>query len=101
MLIEGRLKLDTWEGNDGQKRSKLRVVGERMQTAWQPRRPGGGSGGGPGRAAAAPPRAAGGQRRGRPARRRISATCPAVRSPPAATISRFRTSRTGVGLSRS
>ena len=31
VLIEGRLKLDTWETDDGQKRSKLRVVGERMQ----------------------------------------------------------------------
>jgi len=31
ILIEGRLKLDTWETNDGQKRSKLRVVCERMQ----------------------------------------------------------------------
>ena len=30
VLIEGRLMLDTWE-KDGQKRSKLRVVGERMQ----------------------------------------------------------------------
>jgi len=30
VLIEGRLKLDTWE-TDGQKRSKLQVVGERMQ----------------------------------------------------------------------
>ncbi|MDG2381072.1 MAG: single-stranded DNA-binding protein [Pirellulaceae bacterium] len=30
VLIEGRLKLDSWE-QDGQKRSKLRVVGERMQ----------------------------------------------------------------------
>ena len=30
LLIEGRLKLDTWE-KDGQKNSKLRVVGERMQ----------------------------------------------------------------------
>jgi len=30
VLIEGRLKFDTWE-KDGQKRSKLRVVGERMQ----------------------------------------------------------------------
>lgn len=30
VLIEGRLKLDTWE-TEGQKRSKLRVVGERMQ----------------------------------------------------------------------
>jgi single-strand DNA-binding protein len=31
ILVEGRLKLDTWETNDGQKRSKLRVVGEKMQ----------------------------------------------------------------------
>lgn len=30
VLIEGRLKLDTWE-QDGQKRHKLHVVGERMQ----------------------------------------------------------------------
>jgi len=31
VLIEGRLKMDTWTASDGQKRSKLRVVGERMQ----------------------------------------------------------------------
>ena len=30
LLVEGRLKLDTWE-TDGQKRSKLKVVGERIQ----------------------------------------------------------------------
>ncbi|MEX0977415.1 MAG: single-stranded DNA-binding protein [Pirellulales bacterium] len=30
VLIEGRLKLDTWE-KDGKKHSKLRVIGERMQ----------------------------------------------------------------------
>ena len=30
VLIEGRLKLDTWE-KDGKKNSKLRVVGDRMQ----------------------------------------------------------------------
>ena len=30
VLVEGRLKLDTWEA-DGQKRSKLHVVCERMQ----------------------------------------------------------------------
>jgi single-strand DNA-binding protein len=40
IFIEGRLKLDTWE-TDGQKRSKLRVVGERMQMV-------GGRGGGGG-----------------------------------------------------
>lgn len=43
-LIEGRLKLDTWE-SEGQKRSKLRVVCERMQMLGQ-RGPGGGGGGG-------------------------------------------------------
>ena len=42
VLIEGRLKLDTWE-TDGQKRSKLRVSGERMQMLGGR---GGGSGGG-------------------------------------------------------
>ena len=31
VVVEGTLKLDTWTTNDGQKRSKLRVVGERMQ----------------------------------------------------------------------
>ena len=41
-LIEGRLKLDTWE-KDGQKHSKLRVVGEQMQMLGAPR---GGSGSG-------------------------------------------------------
>ncbi len=40
VLIEGRLKLDTWE-TDGQKRSKLKVVGDRMQML-------GGKGGGGG-----------------------------------------------------
>jgi len=42
VLIEGRLKFDTWEDKEGQKRSKLRVVGERMQML-------GGRGGGGGR----------------------------------------------------
>jgi single-strand DNA-binding protein len=31
VLIEGRLKLDTWETNDGEKHSRLKVVAERMQ----------------------------------------------------------------------
>lgn len=30
ILIDGRLKLDQWE-KDGQKRSKLRVIGDRLQ----------------------------------------------------------------------
>lgn len=43
VLIEGRLKLDTWE-TDGQKRSKLRVHGEKMQLLGG--RDGGGNSGG-------------------------------------------------------
>jgi len=43
VLIEGRLKLDRWE-KDGQKFSKLRVVGEKMQMLGS--RSGGGGGGG-------------------------------------------------------
>ncbi len=49
MLVEGRLKLETWE-TDGQKRSKLKVVCEKMQML-------GGKGGGGGG-----PRSGGGQR---------------------------------------
>lgn len=45
VLVEGRLRLESWEGNDGQKRSKLRVVGERMQMLGR----GGGGGEGPSR----------------------------------------------------
>lgn len=45
VFIEGRLKYDTWEA-DGQKRSKLRVVGERMQLIGpKGERPRGGGGG--------------------------------------------------------
>ena len=58
-LIEGRLKLDKWE-TDGQKRSKLRVVGERMQML-----SGGGGGGG------------GGGGRGRPQRDDAEYSAPA------------------------
>ncbi len=46
VLIEGRLKLDTWQTNEGQKRSKLQVVCERMQMVG-PRGGGGGGGGRP------------------------------------------------------
>lgn len=46
VLIEGRLQLDTWDDKtSGQKRSKLRVVGERMQMLGS-RGDGGGGGGG-------------------------------------------------------
>ncbi|MGE0609177.1 MAG: single-stranded DNA-binding protein [Pirellulales bacterium] len=46
VLIEGRLKLDQWDDKQsGQKRSKLRVIGERMQMLGGK----GGGGGGPAR----------------------------------------------------
>ena len=46
VLIEGRLQLDTWDDKQsGQKRSKLRVVAERMQMLGS-RGEGGGGGGG-------------------------------------------------------
>lgn len=41
LLVEGRLKLDSWE-KDGQKHSKLRVVGEKMQLLGGRGGPGGG-----------------------------------------------------------
>lgn len=77
VLIEGRLKLDQWE-TDGQKRSKLKVVGERMQMLGG--KGGGGGGGGRGQnqnyddgggdygeAPAGPPARGGGQRSAPPA----------------------------------
>ena len=44
VLVEGRLKLDQWE-TEGQKRSKLRVVCEKMQMVGSKGGGGGGSGG--------------------------------------------------------
>jgi single-strand DNA-binding protein len=44
-LIEGRLKLDSWEGQDGQKRTKLKVIAERMQLLGGRGQGDGGSGG--------------------------------------------------------
>ena len=43
VFIEGRLKLDQWEGKDGSKQSKLRVVVENFQ--FVDSREGGGDGG--------------------------------------------------------
>ena len=31
IFVEGRLQLDQWEGKDGEKKSRLRVVAERIQ----------------------------------------------------------------------
>lgn len=53
-LIEGRLQMDSWEDREtGQKRTKLKVVGETMQLLGG-RGDGGGGGGGSRPAAAAP-----------------------------------------------
>jgi single-strand DNA-binding protein len=65
VFIEGRLQLDTWDDKQsGQKRSKLRVIGENMQMLGSPRGAGGGGGGGgeadedrPARATTPPPKA--------------------------------------------
>ena len=51
IFVEGRLKLDQWE-TEGQKRSKLRVVCERMQMVGGK---GGGGGGGPRGQSGGPP----------------------------------------------
>ena len=57
ILVEGRLKLDTWTGQDGQKRSKHTVVVENFQFAGG-REGGGAPAGGPsgaGQSAGGPP----------------------------------------------
>jgi single-strand DNA-binding protein len=46
VLIEGRLKMESWE-KDGQKRTKLKVIGERMQMVGSKSGGGQGGGGGP------------------------------------------------------
>jgi len=46
LLVEGRLKLDSWE-KEGKKMSKLRVIGERMQMLSGKGQGGGGGGGAP------------------------------------------------------
>lgn len=46
VMIEGRLKLDQWETNDGQKRSKLKVVCDRLVMLGGKQGAGGGGGGG-------------------------------------------------------
>jgi len=75
VLIEGRLQLDTWDDKQsGQKRSKLKVVGEAMQLLGG--RPGGGTGG----SEADEAMAGGSERTGN----RPRSTAPPPRSAPAA-----------------
>jgi single-strand DNA-binding protein len=65
VLIEGRLQMDTWDDKQsGQKRTKIRVVGENMQMLGSPRGGAGGdagesSGGSRSGGASAPPSAKG------------------------------------------
>ncbi|MFG0290808.1 MAG: single-stranded DNA-binding protein [Rhodopirellula sp. JB044] len=54
IFIEGRLKYDSWE-KDGQKRSKVKVIGERMQMIGGRSDGGGNPGGGSVRESAPPP----------------------------------------------
>ena len=54
ILIEGRLKMESWE-KDGQKRTKLKVVGERMQMVGGKGGGGGQGGGSSSRTASADP----------------------------------------------
>ena len=44
-LVEGRLQLDQWVTNEGEKRNRLRVRGDRVQFVGAPARPVNGSGG--------------------------------------------------------
>ena len=43
VFVEGRLKLDQWENQQGEKRSKLRVRADRVQFLGSPKRDGAGS----------------------------------------------------------
>jgi len=56
VFVEGRLQFDSWEGKEGEKRSKLRVVGERVQfLGGRKDGEGGGGGGAPARREASRP----------------------------------------------
>lgn len=51
VLVEGRLQLDEWENQQGEKQSKIRVVAQRVQFLGSPRGEGGAQGGQPARGA--------------------------------------------------
>ncbi len=75
VFIEGHLHFDQWDDREtGKKRSRLEVVGERVQFLGSPQGAGGGAGGGGGAAGAA----------GAPPRERAPAAAPATRGAPAA-----------------
>jgi single-strand DNA-binding protein len=37
LFVEGRLQLDSWEGKDGQKRNRMRVIAQRVQFIGRPK----------------------------------------------------------------
>jgi single-strand DNA-binding protein len=55
-MVEGRLRLDSWESKTGEKRSKLKVVVDNVQFLGRSGEGGGSEGGQPERRAAAPQR---------------------------------------------
>jgi single-strand DNA-binding protein len=56
VFVEGRLQLDSWDDKtSGQKRTKLKVIGENMQMLGAPRGGGGDEDGGPRSSRPAPP----------------------------------------------
>ena len=59
LFVEGRLEMDTWDGQDGQKRTRYRVVAENFQFIGPSGGPGGGGGGGERRGGATTPAAGG------------------------------------------
>jgi single-strand DNA-binding protein len=54
VMIEGRLKQDRWESQDGKKMSKIRVTAENVQFVGSRPADGGGAGGGPSKGGGAP-----------------------------------------------
>lgn len=55
VFVEGRLQLDSWDDKtSGQKRTKLKVIGENMQMLGSPRGGGAGGGGGDEESSSAP-----------------------------------------------
>ena len=55
LFVEGRLRLDTWDSKEGQRRSRLRVVAQRVQFLGRPRKAEGTAGVSGGTAATAEP----------------------------------------------
>jgi len=82
LFVEGRLQLDTWDDKQtGQKRSKLKVVGENIQLLGSREGGGGGSGGGGGGSEYSEPSESRPSRPSGPPQRRPSAPPPRPADP--------------------